>query len=125
MDAPRMLNWNVGTPTLGRARRFPVRISLHYRSVGDPQWREGRTENISHSGVLFRTDDLMPLRTPIEMLLELPIELGGGQHVKVTCRGRVARMEPAPDASATRPAIAATIVGYRIGPPQEATRTST
>jgi len=99
----------------GRARRFPVRISLCYRPPGDPQWYEGQTENMSHSGVLFRADHLMPLQTPIEMLLELPIELGAGQHTKVICRGRVIRTEPAADAYASsQPALAATIVGYRI-----------
>ena len=99
----------------GRARRFPVRTSLWYRPPGDAQWRDGQTENISHSGVLFRADHLMPLQTPIEMLLELPIELGAGQPTKVICRGRVVRMERATDAdAASQPSLAATIVGYRI-----------
>ena len=104
-------------PAFTRAPRYPLRITLRYRQAGDPQWREGRTENISRSGVLFRTDHLMPLQTPIEMLLALPAEVVGGEDAAtVICRGRVVRTEPAMDESDAdaRPAVAATIAGYRL-----------
>ena len=100
-----------------RAPRYPLRIKLRYRQAGDPEWREGRTENISRSGVLFRTDHLMPLQTPIEMLLALPAEVVGGEDAAtVICRGRVVRTEPAAPESEddARPAVAATIAGYRL-----------
>jgi hypothetical protein len=103
-----------------RAPRFPLRIPLKYRSSGDPQWREADTENISRSGVLFRTDHPMPPRTPIEMLLALPVELaGGGAAATVICRGRIVRTEAAgatnDDSTGDgRPAVAATIAGYRL-----------
>ena len=45
-------------PTLPRAPRYTLQIPLRYRQAGDPSWREGRSENISRSGVLFRTDAL-------------------------------------------------------------------
>jgi hypothetical protein len=104
-------------PAFARAPRYPLRIQLKYRPAGDPQWREGRTENISRSGVLFRTDHLMPLQTPIEMLLSLPAEVvGGDDSATVICRGRVVRTEPAREESEddSRPAVAATIAGYRL-----------
>lgn len=102
-----------------RAPRYRLRIPLKYRSSGDPQWREARTENISRSGVLFRTEHPMPLQTPIEMLLALPAELAGGAAAAtVICRGRIVRTEArASDDDSTgdaRPAVAATIGGYRL-----------
>jgi hypothetical protein len=100
-----------------RAPRYPLRIPLRYRSSSDPQWREGHTENISRSGVLFRTDRSMPLQTPIEMLLALPVEIaGGGTAATVICRGRVVRTEELRDESTGRPCpvVAATIAGYRL-----------
>jgi hypothetical protein len=104
-------------PALNRAPRYRLQIPLRYRPSGDHQWREGRTENISRSGVLFRTDHLMPLQTPIEMLLALPVEVGGGEDAAtVICRGRVVRTQPADGASGDdgQPAVAATIAGYRL-----------
>jgi hypothetical protein len=88
---------------------------MRFRSSGDPHWHEGRTENISRSGVLFRSAHLMPRRTPIEMLLALPAEVGGGggESATVICRGRVVRSEP-PNHDDTEPAMAATIAGYRL-----------
>jgi hypothetical protein len=104
-------------PAFTRAPRYPLRIPLRYRPSGDQQWREGRTENISRSGVLFRTDHLMPLQTPIEMLLALPAEVGGGEDAAtVICRGRIVRTEVPKGAENDdeRPAVAATIAGYRL-----------
>jgi hypothetical protein len=100
-----------------RAPRYPIRIPLRYRAASDPQWREGHTENISRSGVLFHTEQSMPLQTPIEMLLALPAEIAGaGATATVICRGRIVRTEEARDSSTgdARLAIAATIAGYRL-----------
>jgi hypothetical protein len=102
------------TTALERAPRFPIRAALRYRWPGERRWHQGLTENVSRSGVLFRTNNLMPVHTPIEMLLNLPLALGGGEPTKIFCRGRVVRIE-ATDTDATQPAsIAATIVDYRI-----------
>jgi hypothetical protein len=95
-----------------RARRYPLHTVLFYRSRADRRWREGRTENVSRSGVLFRTDRPMALHTPIEMLLPLPVELPGRDTATVICRGRVVRLESARDETAA--VVAATIVGYRF-----------
>ena len=96
-----------------RAARFAIQIPMRYRPAGDMRWREGYTENISRSGVLFRTSQPMPLLTPIEMTLALPSEVGGGDDATVICRGRVVRTEPA-NRLDPRPAVAATIAGYRL-----------
>jgi PilZ domain len=102
-----------GQPPAGRAPRYPIQISMLYRSPGNKQWRQGRTENISRSGVLFRADQQMSLEAPIEMLLALPVEATGGRNASVICRGRVVRTEGVPDAETER-AVAATITNYRL-----------
>jgi hypothetical protein len=96
-----------------RATRYQMQLTVFYRSRGDRRWREGRTDNISRSGVLFRTDRDVPLQTPIEMLLALPVEVGGGHSATVICRGRVVRLESAPDTDSPA-VVAATIAGYRL-----------
>jgi hypothetical protein len=96
-----------------RAPRYPIRITVLYRLPGNKPWRQGRTENISRSGVLFRTDHQMPLEAPIEMLLALPVEVTGGWKARVICRGRVIRTEDVRDADAEC-AVAATITKYRL-----------
>jgi hypothetical protein len=88
-------------------------MTMRYRPSGERLWSEGHTENISRSGVLFRADQPVPLRATIVMLLALPVEIGGGENAIVICRGRVVRAEPARDDN-PRPAVAATITGYRL-----------
>ena len=100
-------------PATDRATRYRIQIAVFYRSRGDRRWREGRTENISRSGVLFRTNHLLPLQAPIEMLLTLPVEVGGERNATVICRGRVVRLESPPD-DQTPAVVAATIMGYRL-----------
>jgi hypothetical protein len=97
-----------------RAPRYPIRITMLYRMPGNKQWRQGRTENISRSGVLFRTDHQMSVEAPIEMLLALPVEIRGGRAGSVICRGRVVRTEGLPDADTEACAVAATITNYRL-----------
>ena len=100
-------------PSAPRAQRYPIQIPLKYRPSGTPDWWEGRTENISRSGVLFRTDHLMPLQTPVDILMSLPDELGDAGSGLVVGQGRVVRTEPAqPDDP--RPAVAVTIASYRL-----------
>jgi hypothetical protein len=101
-------------PAYARAPRYRLQIPLRYRSTGDDEWRDGRTENISRSGVLFRTDRLMPPQTRIEMLLALPAELGGDEAATVICRGRIVRTGPRTEEPDAGHVVAATIAGYRI-----------
>ena len=77
------------------------------------KWRDGHTENISRSGVLFTTSEPVAKLTVIEMLLTLPTEVGGGEHATVICRGRVVRTEPARETD-FRSTVAATIAGFRL-----------
>src|SRR5262249_35596021 len=43
-----------------RAQRFNLHLPLKYRLLGENAWRDGTTENISRSGMLFRAEELIP-----------------------------------------------------------------
>ena len=99
-------------PRVPRAPRFAVPMSMLYRAAGDPGWCEGRTENVSRSGVLFRAEQLMEPNTSIDMVLMLPIEIAGDAAGTTMCRGRIVRaVAPAgPVGLDARPALAAAIL---------------
>ena len=65
----------MGTPT-PRAPRFDLRVPVRYRASGGDDWHAGSTENMSRTGLLFRADRLLPVSTPIEMLVTLPMRAG-------------------------------------------------
>jgi len=102
-----------------RAPRYAIELPIQYRTPDAPAWHDGRTENISRTGVLMRTRELLPPRTPIEILIVLPSEVGG-RDAPVICRGRVVRTEPARAGGECPPAMAATIVAIRYIHAQDA-----
>ena len=94
----------------GRARRFALHLSLRYRSIGAAQWREGRIENISRSGVLFWTEHPLEVDTRLEMSFVLPlIDTPPG----IVCRGHIVRTV-LPNGHNAPPGLAATISAYRF-----------
>jgi hypothetical protein len=74
-----------------RASRFPLHLLVRYRRVGDRDWRQGKTENISRSGVLFRAEECVEIDQNVEFRLELPVAAPGREFPEVFCRGRVVR----------------------------------
>jgi PilZ domain-containing protein len=91
-----------------RATRHMLQVPLRFRPAGHAEWRDGLSENISQSGVLFRSDRGVTPQTEIELLLTL----GSGKNVEgaatLLCRGRVVRIEPG-RVDDPRTGIAATI----------------
>jgi hypothetical protein len=81
----------MGQTRISRARRFVIRAVLHYRVRGERRWREGRTENMSNSGVWFRAEEAVPAGTTIEMSIILPVENSGDGGAKIVCHGVVVR----------------------------------
>ena len=71
------------------------------------------TDNISRSGVLFRTLEELDSREPIEMHFALPMQVSGQPGAVVACRGLVVRTVPA-DSPDALPGFAATISRYRF-----------
>lgn len=94
-----------------RAPRYSLPITVLYRTRGDRTWLEGRTENISKSGVLVRADRRMPVQAQIELLINIPADLPSPFTGTTICRGRIVRAIE-PSALEDRPAFAATIVEY-------------
>jgi hypothetical protein len=89
---------------------------VRYRKVGAGDWRLGRTENISRSGVLVRTDDPLDVDGPVELRLEMPIIPAHEEPAEIWCRGRVVRTVTSVDASRSG-AYAVAIEEYDFLPP--------
>lgn len=94
-----------------RAQRYILLMSMLYREAGDPTWHEGRTENVSRSGVLFLAEHLIEPDTSIEMVLMIPMEIAGDTAGKAMCHGRIVRAVDPVNLEA-RPALAAYIFDY-------------
>ena len=68
-------------------------MPVRFRPAGDADWRDARSENISQSGVLFRSDRHLTPETEIEMLLTFGDPTGDSGSGTLLCRGRVVRIE--------------------------------
>ena len=96
-----------------RAQRFQLHLPLRYRRVGESNWREGTTENISRSGMLFKTEEVLQPSSQLEINLVLPAEIAGLSATEVVCRGEVVR-SIAPQGGTVSPALAARILQYHF-----------
>ena len=102
------------TPTkIWRAPRVHAEIPLQFREVGEFDWRNGRTQNISVSGVLFWTDQVIKVGTPVEMLYSPPPEANWTTSSQVSCRAKVVRAHESPS-PAGELATAAMIVNHDV-----------
>lgn len=93
---------------------------MRYRVTGNLAWRDGRTVNISDSGVLFRAEDPLVVDTRIEIRLVLPSPATEGSQPEISCQGRIVRTLP-PTEPDMRPGLAAAIEEYKfLRPPTPA-----
>jgi len=88
-------------------------MSVFFRPLEEITWREGKVENISRSGVLFRTSKTLEAGTRIEMRFDLPAEVGGEPAAHVVCAGEVTRVVPA-STPGEPPLLAASIADYHF-----------
>jgi hypothetical protein len=74
---------------------------------------EGTTENISYTGVLFRSSCPLALETALELRLELAVGSKRNHGAEIRCKGAVVRVEQriTPE---TPIALAVAIRDYRI-----------
>jgi hypothetical protein len=77
--------------SLRRAPRFAIRARVLYRETGQTNWCEGKIENISRSGLLFRADHYLAPKTSIEIRFVLPVEVSSEAAAEVICRGAIVR----------------------------------
>jgi len=96
-----------------RAQRFQLHLPLRYRRLGENLWHEGKTENISRSGMLFQGDELLQPSVQLEINLVLPAEIAGLSPTEVVCRGEVVRTVE-PRGQTLSPALAARILQYHF-----------
>ncbi len=98
-----------------RSQRFPIKMPLRYRVLGEGEWRSGKTVNISSSGVFFRCPLSADRGTRIEMnfiLLSSRVKESG---LEVACKGEVVRLET-PPSEGNHAALAVKISDYRLSP---------
>jgi hypothetical protein len=95
-----------------RAQRFALELPVRYRPVGEAQWLDGKTENISHSGVLFHAEKSLGIDTPVEIKIALPVVTPAGTGSEVICRARIVRTETRFEESAA--ALAAAFSEYQL-----------
>ena len=69
-----------------------MQVPVRYRRRGDEPWSIGRTENLSRTGVLIRGVRLLPLQTPVEVMLNVPPGLIGDMDGNMAFIGTVARV---------------------------------
>jgi hypothetical protein len=77
--------------------RFPLREGVRYRllhSKNNPVSGSGRTLNIGSGGILFTTEDLLPVGRSVELSVDWPAQLDGNCPLKFVAIGRVIRSEP-------------------------------
>lgn len=96
-----------------RATRFDLHLPLKYRLVGESGWREGTTENISRSGMLFQAEEPIAPSAQLEINLVLPAEIAGLAAAEVVCRGEVVRTVKS-EAGTVSPTLAAKILQYHF-----------
>ncbi len=72
-----------------RAQRFALEMPVRYRPVGEMEWLEGTTQNISYSGLLFRAGRALDIDTPVEISITLPVSTAS----QLTCQARIVRAE--------------------------------
>ncbi len=78
------------------ADRFPIEREVRYKILSKRNSQEegvGKTINISSSGVLFTTDQILLPGKRLELSISWPAQLDNKCQLKLVARGRVARLE--------------------------------
>jgi PilZ domain-containing protein len=76
-------------------RRYRVRadIEFHLGSGRTARIGRGRTVNLSRTGVLFESDDALPLDSEITLLIPWPVHISDQSGLKLSVRGRTVRVQ--------------------------------
>ncbi len=91
-----------------RAQRFPLclrAVGQYFESDYESRELRGETFDISRLGVYLLTDRIVPQGTAINLELELPVVREEGDCVRVRCRARVVRTDPAGEPALLTPMV--------------------
>ena len=95
-----------------RAQRFLLHVPIRYREIGGTTWFDGKTENISRTGVLFSAEHLLKPNATVELSLSLPARIIDDRPAKIFCRAEVIRTVRGSTKGV--PSVAAAIRSYRF-----------
>jgi hypothetical protein len=87
------MDTEISAQNIERARRFAVHLPVYFRQPHTPKWLEGRTENISYTGVLLLSSYPMALETTLELRLEFAVGTKQTDSAEIRCEGAVVRVE--------------------------------
>jgi hypothetical protein len=76
--------------------RFPIEREVRYRIInkrGSEEAGEGKTINMSSSGVLFTSEQMLVPGRRVELSISWPAQLNDKCFLKLVARGRVVRFE--------------------------------
>ncbi|HTX39783.1 MAG TPA: PilZ domain-containing protein [Bryobacteraceae bacterium] len=93
----RDMTTNIGSGTDRRGTsRYPVREEVKYRIIQARSPKTvgtGTTLNIGSGGILFTTEEKLPMGRMVELAVNWPARLGGTCPLKFVATGRVVRSE--------------------------------
>ncbi len=91
---------------IARARRFSLQLPVRYRTMGAETWHQGKTENVSCTGMLIRAGERIEVNQPVEVILVLEVDVVGEVSPEVLCLGQVVRKhDPVPTSPFARVAV--------------------
>lgn len=97
MDTGTQMSAKVGgMPDRRGTRRFPLCEEVKYRLLHSKSSKAsgaGRTLNIGSGGILFTTEEKLPLGRMVELSVNWPARLDGTCALKFVAVGRVVRAE--------------------------------
>ena len=85
-----------GVPERRGTSRFPVQEEVRYRVLHSKHANVsgvGRTLNFGSSGILFTTEEMLPMGRMVEVSVSWPARLGGTCPLQFVAIGRVVRAE--------------------------------
>ena len=85
---------DAGSSERRRSSRFPIEREVRYKTLNqraDSLAGSGKTLNISSSGVLFTSDQELPVGTRLELSISWPAQLNERCMLNLVARGRITR----------------------------------
>ena len=75
--------------------RYPVALAFRYVAAGNTQLisGQGRTLNLSRSGILLETDRALPAGLRIQLRIAWPVRLHGSQELTLWIDGQTVRTQ--------------------------------